>query len=64
MHKIEKPSLLHELLPTNAQTSENIYNVFDHDAFPLPDSDSYTDSISDSYEIGFNDNVQNCFHWT
>ena len=28
--------------------------------FPLPDSDSYTDS----YEIGFNDNVQNCFHWT
>ena len=29
MHKIIKPSLLHELLPTNAQTSENIYNVFD-----------------------------------
>ena len=28
--------------------------------FPLPGSDSYTDS----YEIGFNDNVQNCFHWT
>ena len=32
--------------------------------FPLPDSDSYTNSYSDSYEIGFNKNVQNCFHLT
>ena len=28
--------------------------------FPLPDSDPYTDSDG----IGFNSNVQNCFHWT
>ena len=32
--------------------------------FPLPDSDSYTDSEADSDGIGFNSNVQNCFHWT
>ena len=28
---------------------------------PDSDSDSYVDSYSHSYEIGFNNNVQNCF---
>ena len=28
--------------------------------FHCPTPDSYTNS----YKIGFNDNVQNCFHWT
>ena len=32
--------------------------------FPLPDSDSYTDSYSDSDENGYNNNVQKCFQWT
>ena len=29
--------------------------------FPLPDSDSYADSYSDSDENGYNNNVQKCF---
>ena len=32
--------------------------IASNDVFPLPNS------YSDSYEIGFNDNVQNCLHWT
>ena len=30
--------------------------------FPLPNS--YSDTDSNSYENGYNSNVQNCFHWT
>ena len=50
--------MVHEVMSVQFKYTSRVGNGM----FPLPDSDSYTDSDSDSYEIGFNDNVQNCFH--